>query len=547
MFFFLVPIGHDELTLRGLPYATLGLIAACFVVFALTVGAAADEEERVAAKTEVVLRVYADHGYVELPADVVESMDRGGRALYRARRSWIAELAESPDTAIDPSIEEALDSPTGGMMRAQGQAGQESIAKAARLGAKVDARIEIVAKSVFLVGYRDLPEGEMGEVQARLDEAVADLAAARADSLVRRFGYVPSEPGIGLVSSIFLHAGFLHLIGNMVFLWIAAVKLEQLWSKPVFIAAFVVLGVIAALAHGLTTSEPSIPVVGASGAIAGMMGAMLVRLPKDKIHFAYFFLIMLRPRWGTFQAPAFVMLPLWLATQIGSALIGGPDGTAYASHIGGFAAGCALALAMKKLRFEQRVLKQVEEEKPVDPEDLPLVAFQRPVQPAGAAAAPGGRLPAIAATLVGFDRSALRFALPPGGTVDVPTSRIPIWAAGSLTRSEAADTALLGGVSLRAPAVVLAFVEAAAPSPRVIVVDAAHLTYAGLLDGAATSPREAFFRLVARLNAALPGAAFAGDRARIHGGALPEFASLAPFLVRLEEAPAVRGLLRLSR
>jgi hypothetical protein len=304
---------------------------------------------------------------------------------------------------------------------------------------------------------------------------------------------------------------------------------------------------LSALVYGAAVSDPTEPLFGASGAVAGLMGAMTICAGRSKAHFAYFIWLGLKPRVGTFEAPAYIMPPLWLVTQLGVQFFGmtlglSLGGMSYTQWIAGFAFGAAAAFALKKLRFEERVLHRKPVTK-IDPDDMPLVAFQSVERLTRPSIAQDRKHTAIAATLVGFDRTTLRFELMAGGALDTATTDVRAWTVGRLARIDPGDAALLGGIAPSlAPAVVMAFVIAPrskGAAPRAVVVDAALLKYARILEGPAASPREAFFRLVTQLDTALPGAAFAGDRGRVHAGALPEFGTLGDFLARLEDAISV--------
>ncbi len=136
-----------------------------------------------------------------------------------------------------------------------------------------------------------------------------------------------------MFSSLFLHGGWLHLIGNMWFLWLFGEGLEDDLGHMRFLAFYLFCGFFACLFHVLAASRLTAPLIGASGAIAGVLGGYLIRLPKAPIRTIVFW--RLRPE--TWQVPAFAWLLLWLGLQIYGLRQGGPVG--WVAHLGGFAIG----------------------------------------------------------------------------------------------------------------------------------------------------------------------------------------------------------------
>jgi rhomboid family protein len=164
------------------------------------------------------------------------------------------------------------------------------------------------------------------------------------DIPILRFGYwTGSGVNEHLITSQFVHAGWLHLIGNMLFLFVAGTALEDRWGHVRFLVFYLVGGAVAALAFDATYTGDSIPLVGASGAIAALMGAFLVLFSKTNIRLWYWMFM----RTGTLMWPAYVALPLWLAMQIVWAKLddlAGAKSIAYEAHIGGFLFGVVIAL-----------------------------------------------------------------------------------------------------------------------------------------------------------------------------------------------------------
>lgn len=144
----------------------------------------------------------------------------------------------------------------------------------------------------------------------------------------------------GLMTAMFLHGDFLHLAGNMLFLWIFGDNLEDFFGHVGFILFYLLSGVLASAAQIIADPTSGIPNVGASGAIAGVMGGYLLLFPKARVDVAIilgFFIQMI-------TVPAWTMLCLWMAIQVGGGLVADMSGggVAYWAHIGGFVAGLAL-------------------------------------------------------------------------------------------------------------------------------------------------------------------------------------------------------------
>jgi membrane associated rhomboid family serine protease len=148
----------------------------------------------------------------------------------------------------------------------------------------------------------------------------------------------PGRQWQNVLTSMFMHGSWMHLLGNMWFLWLFGNNVEDAMTRPRFVAFYLLTGLGAALAQVVTDPESAIPMVGASGAISGVMGAYLVLFPRVRVYtlvpFGFFF---------TVPLPAWVMLLYWMGLQflggIGSVLSEQVGGVAFWAHIGGFIAG----------------------------------------------------------------------------------------------------------------------------------------------------------------------------------------------------------------
>lgn len=195
---------------------------------------------------------------------------------------------------------------------------------------------------------------EIGEAIARVEAAQTEEEAAAVSKQTEalldrvptwRFGYRTGE-GLDyrILTSAFVHEGWIHLIGNMLFLWLVGSALEDRWGRAKFVAFYLLGAAVATICYDLTYTGPPTILVGASGAVSAAMGAFLVYFAKTRITLWYFLMM----RTGTFQIPAYVALPLWLGDQaLLASLDKGSDGAtqvAYAAHFGGFGFGLAIAL-----------------------------------------------------------------------------------------------------------------------------------------------------------------------------------------------------------
>lgn len=298
----IVPIAHERQSVQRLPWVTFGIIAINVLVFLFTNFSGPGESEQ----NDTLLKFeqyYWSHPYLTIPEET--------KRFFSAKDlEQISLLKEGTDlTQIPPEV------------LAQEQSELDALAK------KV---LNLVNEHPF-----------------------------------QKYGYIPGKSSIfNLITCMFVHSGWLHLIGNMLFLYLAGCSIEDLWGRPLYIGFYLTSGIAATLVHVLKFSNSVEPLVGASGAIAGLMGAFLFRLYKTKIRFFYILIIFLRPKWGTFEAPAYVMLPLWLVQQIFFAGISDESaGVAFWAHIGGFLFGFVFAFAMKMAQIEEKFIAPAIEKK----------------------------------------------------------------------------------------------------------------------------------------------------------------------------------------
>ncbi|MDP8222818.1 MAG: rhomboid family intramembrane serine protease [Candidatus Lernaella stagnicola] len=188
---------------------------------------------------------------------------------------------------------------------------------------------------------------------------------ARTNSLMGRFALTPAEfHPFKAISALFLHADIWHLFGNMLFLFLAGAILEETFGAFLYLLLYLLSGFIANTFFALLFTSSTVPLLGASGAISGLLGAFLVRFAKVRIRFWYFFwLFFFFMRKGTFSLPAFIVLPLLFLQDLlyGVLTLEGGAGVAYFAHVGGFIVGVAFGLFLK--RYEIYAPTLVEEEK----------------------------------------------------------------------------------------------------------------------------------------------------------------------------------------
>ncbi len=193
----------------------------------------------------------------------------------------------------------------------------------------------------------ELTSGEpvsVGEVAGSNPAAAAScegVTATRVDDRIRLSGdpAAPCFPEknvyLAVLTSLFLHGSLAHLAFNMLFLWIFGNNLEDRWGRVRYLLFYLAAGVAATLAFVATSPSSAVPLIGASGAIAGVMGAYLLLYPRVRI----LGLVGIFP----LPLPAWVFLGFWFLSQF----VGGSDGVAYAAHVGGFVFGMGVGALVR--------------------------------------------------------------------------------------------------------------------------------------------------------------------------------------------------------
>lgn len=212
--------------------------------------------------------------------------------------------------------------------------------------------IQSAADETFTVSYAatpyeitrgiDLPEPVILEREVAIPDAFGQYRTAVQEQEIPQ-GPVPFPVWLTLLTSIFMHGGLLHLAGNMLYLWIFGDNVEEVLGHGRYLLVYLACGIAASLAQIATAPGSMIPTLGASGAIAGVMGMYLVWFPHNQVR-------VLVIRFLTVM-PAILVIGLWIVMQLALG-IGQPDagetgGVAYAAHVGGAVAGIAFGLIFR--------------------------------------------------------------------------------------------------------------------------------------------------------------------------------------------------------
>jgi pentatricopeptide repeat protein len=307
----LIPISHEDQRGRRWPYVTLVTIVLNIGIFILTTGAIERQNAEYAARTREALQYYLKYPYLT-PA---QPLDRLMDQLMRAGRQ-------------------------GQML----QAYRESARAESERGAGVDPVIKEAR-------------------QEALNALCRAMSLAESASPLKKYAYVPVDNNLlGLLTYQFLHGGWLHLLGNMLFLYLAGCNVEDRWGRVLFPLFYLSAGAVAALTQKLAAPQSISPLIGASGAIAGVMGAFLIKFARTRIKFLL--ILFFRPRF--FSAPAYLMLPLWLGLQLFFGLmtsgLGAEGGVAFWAHAGGFVYGVLFAVALGLSGLDARIDQSIESE-----------------------------------------------------------------------------------------------------------------------------------------------------------------------------------------
>ena len=316
----LVPIGHENMAARRWPVVTLSLIAINTIAFLVTLPSMQTDQKQVGHVKAEILILAALHPELKMHREEQEVVDGFKKS--------------------DPEVWKQIQNPYRDVIN------------------PYEAKIKLMEDPALLQGEMD-----------SLNDEWVKLSAS---STTERYAFVPAHPtAVSYITANFLHGGWMHLIGNLWFLWLAGFVLEDVWGRWLYSGFYLIAGAAALQFHAWLNPGSITPTVGASGAVAALMGAFLVRFPKMKIEMAWIWwfsmLRLLRTgnpfRMYRFSAAAYWLLPLWLGVEVlYGALFGSKSGVAHWAHVGGFIFGAVAAVGIRYSGIEHKANKAIEEE-----------------------------------------------------------------------------------------------------------------------------------------------------------------------------------------
>ena len=309
----LIPLRHESMQGRRWPVITIGLIVLNTLIFLMTHGKIEEQAQQESVVKVHVLILAALHPELKMPDDVQHFVERAKNG--------------------QPKLWSYLRNP--------------------------NRRVE----DPWDAGIRT--QDDFADFQSQMDSLSSQFGELQQTSILDRYAFLPGQPKpISYLTANFLHGGWLHLIGNMWFLWLAGFILEDTWGRIIYPAFYLLAGAFAMMVHAWSNPGSMVATLGASGAVAGLMGAFLARFPKMKIEMAWiwglFFIFRLRPY--RFKAPAYWLLPLWLLMEVfyGS-LFGAASGVAHWAHVGGFVFGAVVGYGIRASGLEHAAEKGIQE------------------------------------------------------------------------------------------------------------------------------------------------------------------------------------------
>ncbi len=303
----LLPLGHENMQGRRWPVFTIGFIALNVVIFLGTHWKIQEQSPQTAEVKVHILILAATHPEVHVPPGV-EQFVRD----FHDKNPGLWKEIQAPNRQLEDAW---------------------------------DARVRLME--------------EPQQFQAEMDSLSEQFTELQRDSILERYAFSPAHPEARTyVTANFLHGGWFHLIGNMWFLWLAGSILEDTWGRVFYPIFYLVAGAAALQFHAWASAGSIGRTLGASGAVAALMGAFLVRFPKTRIEMLWlvgFF------RTYRFRARAYWLLPLWVLMEIFyGTLFGQVTGVAHWAHVGGFVFGIVAALGMRYSGLEQKADQAIE-------------------------------------------------------------------------------------------------------------------------------------------------------------------------------------------
>jgi membrane associated rhomboid family serine protease len=301
----LIPIKHENMAARRWPVITLSLIALNTVIFLFTYSTMSSEAPQLGEVKSHILILAALHPELKLQPESQHLVD-GFKQSH-------------------PDQWKHVQSPYRDVLNAY------------------DARIKMM--------------DDTSKLQDEADSLNKQLVNLSSSAITEQYAFIPADrKPITYLTANFLHGGILHIVGNMWFLWLAGFVLEDLWGRWIYSIFYLIAGAAALQFYAWTDPTSITPTIGASGAVAALMGAFLARLPKMKIEMAWLFFF----RIYRFKAAAYWLLPIWLLGEIFFGSLGSGS-VAHWAHVGGFLFGAAAAIGIQHSGLEQKASKEIEE------------------------------------------------------------------------------------------------------------------------------------------------------------------------------------------
>ncbi|MGE5340848.1 MAG: rhomboid family intramembrane serine protease [Candidatus Omnitrophota bacterium] len=302
----LIPIGHEDSEVRRIPWVSIAIIALCIIIHVYVTKKLEKIEMRLTTGFMQYVQYFQQHPYLRIDDEMKKYFFPG-----------------MDERTVNTKLSELQDQ----YKQGQGMPGEE----------------------------------EVEEQQQTLDSYGKEIIAMIKEVPHMKWGCIPAHKTFRtMISSMFLHGGWMHLIFNLLFLFLTAPFIEDVWGKTIFIFFYLIGGIFATQMYALQYPHSTVPLVGASGAIAAVMGAFLIRYWSTKIRFFYWIFLLFR---GTFSAPAWLMLILWAGNEFMNAKAmdtynptGSGGGVAHWAHVWGFVFGVVIGLVIKLLQVEEKLI-----------------------------------------------------------------------------------------------------------------------------------------------------------------------------------------------
>ncbi|MBT9558167.1 MAG: rhomboid family intramembrane serine protease [Myxococcales bacterium] len=347
---FILPIGNDDLKREGIP---LGTLALAILAVTLHVATTSRVNRDALAESDAAARAaetYYSSPWATLPEALLPTLPAEFRSRYEKNRKTTLEFDASPESTRPPPNDAAS------------QVIRQLEANVALAQASAASGLDPTSdREVLRALLRATPPALRDAGQRAVDDAAAGLVATREDSLIRKVGLSREHRGLlPLLGHPWLHGGWFHLGLNVLFLIVAGSSLESVWRRTTLGVALLLSAVAAGLAHTTFSSASSLPLIGLSGGVAGLMGAVVARLTSTPITVLWGYWAGTL-RWGTFEMPAYLVLPFWFAGELFYSLASedAVTGTGHTAHVAGFLFGFVFAIAIRQSPLERRKRKFV--------------------------------------------------------------------------------------------------------------------------------------------------------------------------------------------